>query len=270
MAVSERPPLIRLDGVGKSFAGPEGDVAALRDVTLAVRRGDIVGIAGLAGAGKSTLLRTMNLLERPDRGSVTVAGRDLARLSQRELRTARQSIGMVFPSPHLLNNLTAADNVALPLRLHGMLNAPRLERRVRDCLGLAGMDAHGGAYPAQLTASQRQRVAVARAIAGQPELLLCDDPTAALDPEGARAMLALLCELNATQGTTIVVASRDLPALGALCRRVAVLEEGAVAECFDLYDRGDAAVPRRTAIGRELACYGIELRVLLGKGVLHA
>jgi D-methionine transport system ATP-binding protein len=177
---------------------------------------------------------------------------------------------VVFDAPHLLNNLTAAENVALPLRLQGTLNAPRLERRVRDCLERVGAGALADAYPARLTAGERRRVAVARAIAGQPELLLCDEPTAGLEADGARAMLALLCELNATLGTTIVVASRDLPAIGALCRRVAVLEDGAVAEHFDLYGRTDGSAPRRTAIGRELACYGIELRALLGRGVLHA
>jgi D-methionine transport system ATP-binding protein len=281
----KHPPLIRLDGVGKSFGGVDvgvgsganaehGGRVALRDVSLAVRRGDIVGIAGAPGSGKSTLLRTINLLAPPDRGSVTVAGQDLARLPRRDLRAARQRIGMMFAEPNLLNNLTVAENVALPLRLHGTLNAPRLARRVRDCLAQVGLEALAASYPARLTAGQRRLVAAARALAPQPEILLCDDPTAALAPDAARMLLATLCEANATLGTTILVAGSDLPALGALCRRVVVLEDGAVAETVDLYDgrngRTVGGVPRRTAIGRELACYGVELRALLGKGMLHA
>ena len=263
-------PLIRLEGVSKSFTGAGGacDVrcAALRKVTLDVRRGDIVGIVGRSGAGKSTLLRMINLLETPDSGSVFVAGQDLTRLSRRSLRIARRNIGMIFQNYNLLQNLNVYDNVAFPLRLHDSLNAPRLERRVRECLDLVGIGEKAASYPAQLSGGQKQRVAIARALASQPDILLCDEPTSALDAETTRELLATLREVNARLGVTIVIVSHELPALGALCKRVAVLEDGRVAEEFDMID---TSTPRRTALGRELAFHGLEPAAAL-QGALHA
>ena len=252
-------PLIRIEQVSTSVAAGSMRRQVLRAATLHVARGDVCGIVGASGAGKTTLLRTINLLDVPDSGTVVVAGRDL--------RAARQEIGMVFQQPNLLTNLNVFDNVALPLRLHGTLNPPRLRRRVLDCLDLVGMSAHAGAYPAGLTGGQQQRVAIARALAGQPEVLLCDAPTSALDATTARALFELLRAVNAESGVTIVVASHDLPALAALCHRVAVLADGTVAETFD---PADTTAPRATPLGRELAFYGTEAGVLFHQGVLHA
>jgi D-methionine transport system ATP-binding protein len=159
------------------------------------------------------------------------------------------------------------DNVALPLRLHGMLNPPRLRRRVHECLELVGLASRGGEYPARLSGGQRQRVAIARALAGQPEVLLCDEPTSALDAETTRSVLDTLRAVNADLGVTIVIVSHELPALGALCDRVAVLEHGVVAETFD---PADTSAPRVTALGREVAFYGTEGGALFDPGVLHA
>jgi D-methionine transport system ATP-binding protein len=255
--------MIRVEHVSKSF----GPAPVLRDVSLHVRRGDVFGIVGKSGAGKSTLLRTMNLLVPPDSGTVVVAGRDLTRLSPRDLRAARQNIGMTFQHDSLLYNLTVFDNVALPLRVHGMLNPPRLRRRVLDCLELAGLTSLADAHPARLSRGDRQRVALARALATQPEVLLCDEPTSALDAETTRALLDILRLAHAGLGVTIVIVSHDLPALGALCNRVAVVERGVVAESFD---PADTTVPRATALGRELAFYGTEAGALFHPGVLHA
>jgi len=263
--------LIRLERIAKSFGGGGGrgdqPCAALRDVSLRVERGDIFGIVGRSGAGKSTLLRMINLLETPDSGQVIVAGQDLSRLSRRGLRIARRNIGMIFQQYNLLQNLDVRDNVALPLRLHGTLNAPRLERRVRECLDLVGIGDKGASYPSQLSGGQKQRVAIARALASQPEILLCDEPTSALDAETTRGLLATLREVNASLGVTIVIVSHELPALGALCRRVAVLQDGRVAEQFDLHD---TSTPRLTALGRELAFHGTEAGAAPARGALHA
>ena len=255
--------IIRIDHVAKSF-GPE---PVLRDVSLHVERGAIVGIAGRNGAGKSTLLRTINLLERPDSGTVVVAGRDLTRSAQRDVRAARQNIGMVFRQHNLLHNLTVFDNVALPLHLHGMLNPPRLRRRVLECLERVGLASRADDHPARLSGGQQQRVAIARALASQPEVLLCDEPTAGLDADTTRALLDTLRAAHAELGVTIVIASHDLPALGALCNRVAVLDDGVVAETFA---PADTTAPRITALGRELAFYGTEAAALFRPGVLHA
>lgn len=266
-------PLIRLDRVAKTYIGTAGDGAraalraALRDVSLQVWRGEIVGIAGRTGAGKSTLLRMINRLETPDSGAVFVDGRDLSLLPARELRLARRNIGMIFQHDHLLHKLNVYDNIALPLRLHGTLNAPRLARRVRECLDLLDIADKAARYPAQLSGNQQRRVAIARALASQPDILLCDEPTSALDADTTRGLLATLRDLNARLGMTIVIVSPDLPALATLCRRMAVLEDGVVAETFAL---ADTSTPRRTALGRELAFHRTEAGAALAWGALHA
>jgi D-methionine transport system ATP-binding protein len=260
-------PLIRIEQVTTSVVAGSTRRQVLRAATLHVARGDVCGIVGASGAGKTTLLRTINLLDVPDSGAVVVAGRDLVRLPRRDLRAARQDIGMVFQQPNLLANLDVYDNVALPLRLHGTLNPPRLRRRVLDCLDLVGMAAHADAYPARLSCARQQRVAIARALASQPAILLCDAPTSALDATTARALFELLRAVNATLGVTIVIASHDLPALAGLCNRVAVLADGTVAETFD---PADTRVPRTTPLGRELAFHGTEAGASFHQGVHHA
>jgi len=259
--------LIALEGIGKTFGTDGGRSQVLRDVTLHVARGDIFGLVGKSGAGKSTLLRMINLLEVPDSGRVVVAGRDLTQLSKRDLRAARQDIGMIFQHYNLLQNLDVFDNVAFPLRLHGTLNPPRLRQRVLDCLALVGLADRAHDYPARLSGGQKQRVAIARALASQPQILLCDEPTSALDAETTRSLLDTLRTVNADLGVTIVIVSHELPALGALCNRVAVIENGAVAETFD---PADTTVPRVTALGRELAFWGTETAASFQPGALHA
>jgi len=260
-------PLIRIEDVTKAFGATGARSMALDGVTLDIGAGEIVGIAGRSGAGKSTLLRIINLLETPDRGRILVAGRDLALLPRAGLRAARRDIGMIFQGYHLLQNLSVADNVALPLRLHGLLNAPRLAQRVRDCLDLVGIADKAAAWPAQLSGGQKQRVAIARALASQPRILLCDEPTSALDAETTHALLDTLRDVNATLGVTIVIVSHELPALALLCRRIAVIEDGVVAEELDL---AATSAPPRTALGRELAFYRSEAAALFDRGAQHA
>jgi D-methionine transport system ATP-binding protein len=254
--LAPRADIIRIERASKSFALPRGGhFHAVKDVTLSVAEGDIFGLIGKSGAGKSTLLRLINLLERPDHGSITVAGVELTRLGKRELRAARQNIGMIFQQFNLLANATVFDNVAFPLRIHDTLNAPRRLARVQECLAVVGLEDKAGSYPAQLSGGQQQRVAIARALASRPAVLLCDEPTSALDAETTRALLDTLRDINARLGVTIVIVSHELSLLGAICKHVAVIEDGAVAEQFALADTG---VARRTALGRELAWYGTE------------
>ena len=259
---------IRLDDVARAFTLPDGTrFEAVRSATLAIRTGEIYGLVGRSGAGKSTLLRLMNLLERPDRGSVTVDGVALTRLDKRGLREARRRIGMIFQQFNLLQNATVFENVAFPLRIHDAMNAPRLRARVEECLALVGLADRAGSYPAQLSGGQKQRVAIARALASQPAVLLCDEPTSALDPETTRGLLDTLRTINAQLGVTIVIVSHELQVLGTLCDRVAVIEHGVVAEEFSLADH---SVPRKTALGRELAYYGTEAFAAAAWGDAHA
>ncbi len=249
-------PLIRVGAASKSYALPRGGrFDAVKSVTLEVQAGDIFGLIGKSGAGKSTLLRLINLLERPDSGSVTVDGRELTTLGKRALRAARQNIGMIFQQFNLLQNATVFDNVAFPLRLHGGRDARQIAERVERCLTLVELGAKADSYPAQLSGGQKQRVAIARALASGPAVLLCDEPTSALDAETTRALLATLRDINRRLGVTIVIVSHELAVLGAICNRVAVIEDGAIAEQFALDGAGQGA-GRVTALGRELAHYG--------------
>jgi len=243
--------LIRLDGLSKSFALPNGTrFDAVRDVSLQVRRGDIFGLVGKSGAGKSTLLRLINLLERPDAGSVSVDGRELTALGKRELREARQGLGMIFQQFNLLQNASVFDNVAFPLRIHGRWRDAEIAARVLECLDLVGLRDKVDVHPARLSGGQKQRVAIARALAPKPSVLLCDEPTSALDAETTEALLGTLRDINARLGVTIVIVTHELPVVQSLCRHVAVIEDGAVAEQFALAEAGAA---RKTALGRALA-----------------
>ena len=245
-----RETVIRITNAGKSYLLPDGRrFDALRGVSLDILRGEIFGIIGRSGAGKSTLLRLINLLERPDSGTITVAGQELTGLNARSLREARRQIGMIFQQFNLLQNATVFDNVAFPLRIQGTLNAPRLRARVADCLALVGLADRSGSYPAQLSGGQKQRVAIARALATQPDVLL-----------------DTLRDVHQQLGVTIVIVSHELPMLGSLCHRVAVLADGQVAEHVALADQ---SAPPKTALGRELAYYGSESYATLA-GELHA
>ncbi len=263
------PNIIRLEGISRSFTLPDGShYDALRAIDLSINAGEIVGLIGRSGAGKSTLLRTINLLERPDAGTVQVNGQELTGLSARQLRSAREQIGMIFQHYNLLHNLNVYDNVAFPLRLHQRLNAPRLAARVRECLEIVGLSERAGSYPAQLSGGQKQRVSIARALASRPEVLLCDEPTSALDADTTRSILATLRNINTTLGVTVVMVSHELAVLGQLCHRVVVMEDGRIAEQFD---PADTATARQTALGRELAFYRSEAGLAGSwKGEQHA
>ena len=244
-------PLIRLDGVSKRFQLPDGGAfEAVRPTSLSVERGEIFGLVGKSGAGKSTLLRLINLLERPDAGRVLVNGRDLTALGKRDLRDARRSLGMIFQQFNLLQNASVFDNVAFPLRIHGQRDKAVIAARVAECLALVGLGDKAASHPARLSGGQKQRVAIARALASAPDVLLCDEPTSALDAETTESLLATLRDINATLGVTIVIVTHQLAVVTALCHRVAVVEDGAIAEQFAL----DAGVPPTpaTRLGRDL------------------
>jgi D-methionine transport system ATP-binding protein len=256
MTSLQRAPLIHVDGASKSFAIPRGgQFRAVKAATVKVYEGEVFGLIGKSGAGKSTLLRLINLLERPEQGTVTVAGRELTGLNKRQLRDARQNIGMIFQDFNLLQNASVGDNVAFPLKIHGAMNAPHIAARVHECLALVGLSDKIDSYPAQLSGGQKQRVAIARALASRPAVLLCDEPSSALDAETTRALLDTLRDINQRLGVTIVIVSHELSVLGAICNRVAVIEDGAIAEQFAL---ADTSCVRKTALGRELAYYGTE------------
>jgi D-methionine transport system ATP-binding protein len=221
--------MIRLEGVTKRFRSAAGERVALDAVDLTVAAGEVFGVVGRSGAGKSTLIRTINLLERPDAGTVTVDGRAMTALPPAELRAARRRIGMIFQHFNLLNAKTVAENVAFPLRLEGR-PAAEVDRRVADLLEQLGLSEHGRKHPAQLSGGQKQRVGIARALACEPGVLLCDEATSALDPETTDEILTLLDQLNRDLKLTIVLITHQMEVVRRVCDRVAVLKDGRVVE----------------------------------------
>ena len=221
--------MITLSHIEKTYEGPDGDVAALKDVSLTVARGEIFGIIGLSGAGKSTLVRCINLLERPTKGSVVVDGLDMMALSDAELRKARKSIGMIFQHFNLLSSATVYDNVAFPLRLSGM-DEDKIRAKVEPLLSLVSLDDKANQYPSQLSGGQKQRVGIARALASEPKVLLCDEATSALDPQTTKAILELIRDINQKLGLTVVIITHEMQVIKDICDKVAVIEDGVIAE----------------------------------------
>ncbi|KQT60488.1 MULTISPECIES: methionine ABC transporter ATP-binding protein [unclassified Aureimonas] len=217
--------VVRLSGVSRRF----GAVQALDGISLDVRRGEIVGIIGRSGAGKSTLIRCLNGLERPDAGRVEIEGVEISRLGERALQPLRRRVGMVFQHFNLLSAKTVEENVALPLKIEGLGSAER-RRRAAELLDLVGLTEKARSYPSELSGGQKQRVGIARALAARPALLLCDEATSALDPETTRSILALLKEINARLGLTILLITHEMEVVRSIADRVAVIDRGRIVE----------------------------------------
>lgn len=219
--------MIKLSNITKVFQQGNRSIQALNDVSLHVPAGQIYGVIGASGAGKSTLIRCVNLLERPTQGSVQVGGQELTALSEKELTRARRQIGMIFQHFNLLASRTVFGNVALPLELD---NTPKdeIKRRVTELLDLVGLGDKHDSYPANLSGGQKQRVAIARALAKNPKLLLCDEPTGALDYRTGKAILKLLQDTCFDTGKTVVLITHN-SAFTAIADRVIHIREGRVA-----------------------------------------
>ena len=222
--------LIEIQHLTKVFGTGADRVTALEDVSLRVEDGDIFGIIGMSGAGKSTLLRCLSMLEKPTSGQIVLDGSDLAAMNGAQLRAERRKMGVVFQGYNLLMQKTVAENVAFPLKLEKGFDKAAVAARVDELLELVGLADKAGAYPAQLSGGQKQRVAIARALATKPEILLCDEPTSALNPLTTKAMLALLADINRKLGVTILIITHELSVVRRICGRVAVICDGRVAE----------------------------------------
>ena len=246
-------PIIELNHLSKTFGGGENQVHALHDVSIAVQPGEIFGIIGLSGAGKSTLVRCINLLERPDEGQVLFHGRDLMTMNDKELRAQRHNITMIFQSFNLLEQRTAIDNICFPLELVG---TPRKEARKRamELLEIVGLPDKANAYPVQLSGGQKQRIAIARALATDPEVLLCDEATSALDPQTTDSILNLLQKINRERGITVIIITHQMSVIEQICHRVAILDHGNVAEIGKVEDvfRNPQSVAGRNLVSPEV------------------
>jgi len=228
---SQAGPAIALAGVNLSLGQGAARVHILKDIDLNIGAGEAVGLVGPSGSGKSTLLMVMAGLERPDSGTVTVAGEELSRLDEDALARFRgRQVGIVFQSFHLIPTMTALENVAVPLELAGAGDAQARAREELAAMGLAGRLQH---YPAELSGGEQQRVAVARALAPNPAILVADEPTGNLDEDTGQQIIDLLFAGHARRGSTLVLVTHDA-ALAARCARVVRLRSGKI-------DRGGAA-----------------------------
>ncbi|HZK23553.1 MAG TPA: methionine ABC transporter ATP-binding protein [Atopostipes sp.] len=225
--------MIELKNVSKTFKTNQKEVQAVKNVNLTVDAGEIFGVIGYSGAGKSTLVRCINLLERPTEGQVIIENTDLTQLKEKELRTERQNIGMIFQQFNLLASRTAYQNVEFPLKGRGY-SKEEIREKVESLLDLVGITDKANTYPSELSGGQKQRVAIARALATDPKILLCDEATSALDPQTTKSILKLLKEVNRKLGITIVIITHEMEVIKEICHRVAVMEDGYVVELNDV------------------------------------
>ena len=201
-------PLIQLRKVEKVFYTEDVETHALHSVDLEIRLGEYLAIAGPSGCGKSTLLSILGLLDAPTSGEYILAGEHVATLTARErARVRNRQIGFIFQAFNLVGDLTVHENVELPLFYRGM-GGPERRRRINDALDRVGMSHRARHFPAQLSGGQQQRVAVSRAVAGDPVILLADEPTGNLDSTNGAAVMNLLCSLH-EQGATICMVTHD-------------------------------------------------------------
>ena len=215
--------MIEADGVSKRF----GEQEVLRDVSFSVGPGDIFGIVGCSGAGKSTLLRCLNGLEAYDGGSVRVMGREVASMTERELRALRREMGMIFQNFNLMERKNVEENIAWPLEVW---KTPRNEivRRVGDLLDLVGLAEKRTEKIRNLSGGQKQRVGIARALALNPKILLCDEATSVLDPKTTLSILELLRDINRRFTVTVLLVTHQMEAVKTACHRVLLLDQGRV------------------------------------------
>ncbi len=222
-------PAIRLEGITKSYRVGSVEVPVLRGVELSVAEAQSVAITGGSGSGKSTLMNIVGLLDRPSSGLVEIGGREIGEMSNDEMASVRNAtIGFVFQSFHLMPRLSAVDNVALPLLYRSV---PRGTARAEatamlDRVGLTGELAR---YPHELSGGQRQRVAVARALVGEPTVVLADEPTGALDADTGDAVLELLLEMGERRGACVVLITHD-PKVAERCGRETRLANGVLVD----------------------------------------
>jgi cell division transport system ATP-binding protein len=217
--------LIRLESVSKRFPGGQ---EALKDLSLAVERGEMAFVTGHSGAGKSTLLRLIALIERPTSGQVIVDGQNTRRVSRRKIPAYRRQIGMVFQDHKLLYDRPVFDNVALPLVIAGV-NHRDASRRVRAALDQVGLLHKEKQRPETLSTGEQQRVGIARAIVSRPKLLIADEPTGNLDPDLSLEVMRIFRRFNEV-GVTVLIASHDIALIDQLgCRRIP-LENGSLQE----------------------------------------
>ena len=261
-------PIIKLENIDITFYQKRRIIEAVKDVSITINKGNIYGIVGYSGAGKSTLVRTINLLQPPTSGTITI-GDDVTfsdgqvQLKGAKLRQKRQKIGMIFQHFNLMSQKTARQNVAFALR-HSSLSKEEKDKKVSELLELVGLSERAENYPSQLSGGQKQRVAIARALANDPEILISDESTSALDPKTTKQILTLLQDLNQKLGLTVVMITHEMQIVKDICHRVAVMQNGHLIEegsVLDIFTSPKEALTQefiKTATGIDEALVKIE------------
>ena len=227
-------PIIDLQDIDVTFKQGKEVVHAVKDVSLSIDKGDIYGIVGYSGAGKSTLVRTINLLQKPTDGTVTIDDDVFftdhqQQLSNKELQTKRRSIGMIFQHFNLLNETSVIENVLFALK-HSSLDDDAQEKKAYELLDLVGLKDKADFYPVQLSGGEQQRVSIARALANDPAILISDEATSALDPQNTNQILDLLKKLNDELDLTVVLITHEMDAVKRVANKIAVMEHGQIIE----------------------------------------
>ena len=239
--------IISFENLSKRYEKKGQTFVALDNVTFKVNKGDVYGLIGFSGAGKSTLLRMVNALETPTEGKVFVKGVDLTSLKESKLREIRKDIGMIFQEINLLETKTVFDNIAIPLMLRHD-NKQKIKARVEELLKFVGLEDKAKALPGELSGGQKQRVGIARALATEPEILLCDEATSALDPDTTESILNLLARVNKELNVTILFVTHTIRVVQKLCNKVAILEHGKLVEngsVIDIFSKPKSTIAKR-------------------------
>ncbi|MCS4486854.1 methionine ABC transporter ATP-binding protein [Staphylococcus americanisciuri] len=221
--------MIELKNIVKKYESKSKTVTAVDHVNLNIDKGTIYGIIGFSGAGKSTLVRLFNYLETPTAGDVIIGGDNIGTLSKQALRQKRQKVSMIFQHFNLLWSRTVIENIKFPLEIAGVPKAEAL-KKAKALVARVGLAGREHAYPSELSGGQKQRVGIARALANDPEVLLCDEATSALDPQTTDEILDLLLQLKKEQNLTIIIITHEMHVIRRVCDEVAVMENGRVIE----------------------------------------
>jgi len=236
---SQSRAFLTLEGVEKSFASNH----VLRGIDLAIERGEILTLLGGSGSGKSVILKHMIGLMRPDAGRIVVDGTDTTGIGERDWKDLRRRFGYVFQGAALFDSLSVFENIAYPLREHLALGEEELAERVAGCLGSVGRAGIEAMMPAELSGGMRKRVAVARAIALEPAVILYDEPTTGLDPANSRRIGQLIQSLRDRLGVTSVVVTHELDLCFEISDRVALLKDGRIVACGPAGEIRQSTVP---------------------------
>lgn len=239
--------IISFENLSKRYEKQGQTFVAVDNVTFKVNKGDVYGLIGFSGAGKSTLLRMVNALETPTDGKVFVKGVDLTSLKEGKLREVRKGIGMIFQEFNLLETKTVFDNIAIPLVLRHE-SKQNIKSRVEELLKFVGLEDKAKALPGELSGGQKQRVGIARALATEPEILLCDEATSALDPDTTESILNLLARVNKELNVTILFVTHTIRVVQKLCNKVAILEHGKLVEngsVIDIFSKPKSTIAKR-------------------------